>query len=246
MDLTPIASDLWVAAQPLRFLGLEVGSRMSVIRLPSGKLVLISPIELTESDRPALDRFGSVGHIIAPNLFHHLSLGKAQRLYPDAATWGVVGLSDKRPGLRIDALFTQPGTFEGVLDYLPVEGFATVIPQGIRLIQETVFFHRPSSSLILTDTAFNFDATSSPGIRLFAQISGSYAKLQPSWLEKWGSRDKAAVETSIRRVLKWPFDRVIPGHGSIVETNGKAKLRAGYEWFLDTDLGSSTDSGVTA
>ena len=35
MPLIEIAPDLWTATQPLRFLGLEVGSRMTVVRLPS-------------------------------------------------------------------------------------------------------------------------------------------------------------------------------------------------------------------
>lgn len=51
MSLVELAPDLWVATQPLRFLGLEVGSRMTVVRLPSQKLVLISPIELGLGDR---------------------------------------------------------------------------------------------------------------------------------------------------------------------------------------------------
>ncbi len=35
---------LWVADQPLRFAGLELGARMTVIQLPSGELLLHSPI----------------------------------------------------------------------------------------------------------------------------------------------------------------------------------------------------------
>ncbi len=37
-------ADLWVAEAPLRFLGLEVGARMTVVRLPDGRLLLHSPI----------------------------------------------------------------------------------------------------------------------------------------------------------------------------------------------------------
>ena len=41
-------SDLWIADSPLRFLGLEVGARMTVVRLPGPKLLLHSPIAATE------------------------------------------------------------------------------------------------------------------------------------------------------------------------------------------------------
>ncbi len=243
MTLIEIAPNLWTATQPLRFLGLAVGSRMTVVRLPSQDLVLISPIELGEDERESLDQLGTVRHIIAPNLFHHLSIATTQALYPDAKVWGVTGLAEKCPDLRLDALLNTPGNFGNVLDYRPFEGFAAILPRGIKLAQETVFFHRPSRTLILTDIAFNFDQTSDLLTRLAAQMLGSYQTLRPSRLEKWGSRDKATVEASVRQVLTWDFDRVIPGHGAIVENLGKSQFQAGYEWFLGKSL--ELDDGNT-
>ncbi|NJN22322.1 MAG: DUF4336 domain-containing protein [Leptolyngbya sp. RL_3_1] len=237
MTLIETAPNLWTATQPLRFLGLAVGSRMTVVRLPSQELVLISPIEMEASTYQALDQLGTVRHIIAPNLFHHLSVGATQARYPDAQVWGVTGLAAKRPDLTFDAVLNAPGSFETVLDYLPFEGFAAILPKGIKLAHETVFCHRPSRTLILTDIAFNFDPTSDLLTRLAAQMLGSYNTLRPSRLEKWGSRDKATVEASVRQVLAWDFDRVIPGHGAIVAQGGKAQFQAGYEWFLEKALG---------
>ena len=236
MLLTQIGPDLWTTSQPLRFLGLEVGSRMTIVRLPSQDLVLISPIKLDEGDRQTLDQLGSVRHIIAPNLFHHLYIGSAQALYPQAKIWGVSELVAKRPDLKFDQLLTQSGNFENTLDYLPFDGFASILPKGIKLVHETVFCHQPSRTLILTDIAFNFDQTSPLETRLAARVLGSYKALSPSRLEKWGSRDKVTVEACVQRILAWEFDRVIPGHGSIVETDGKAQFKAGYEWFLDKRL----------
>jgi hypothetical protein len=231
-----IQPDLWTATQPLQFFGLEIGSRMTVVRLPSGDLLLISPIELSASHRQALDKLGQVRHIVAPNLFHHLFMKGAQSFYPNAKTWGVAGLPQKRPDLRFDALLTEPGSFEHTLEYLPVQGFASILPSGIKLAQETVFYRRPSRTLILTDTAFNFDETNRFPVRLAGWIGGSYQSLSPSRLEKWGTRDKEAVENSVREILHWDFDRVIPGHGSIVETNGKTEFKSGFEWFLGKSL----------
>ena len=232
MHLTSIADNLWTAQQPLRFVGLEVGTRMTIVRLSNGELILISPIDLDESHRSYLDALGTVQHIIAPNLFHHLFIGKVQTLYPNATVWGVDGLEEKRPDLKLDALVDQPGSFSNELDYLPFIGFASILPQGIVQANETVFFHRPSRTLILTDTSYNFDQTSSIVIQLAARVLGGYNKLQPSLLEKLGTRDKTHVADSVRKVLAWDFDRVIPAHGSIVETDGKRAFRRGYEWFL--------------
>jgi hypothetical protein len=241
MVFAEIGPNLWTATQPFSFLGLEIGTRMTVVRLPSGGLVLISPIELSVSHRQSLDKLGVVQHVVAPNLFHHLFVGGVQNLYPEAKTWGVAGLPQKRPDLRFDALLTEPGSFEDTMEYLPFQGFASILPNGIQLAHETVFYHRPSRTLILTDTSFNFDETNRFPVRLAGWIGGSYKNLSPSRLEKWGTRDKDAVETSVREVLKWDFDRVVPGHGSIVETNGKAAFRAGFEWFLGKSLVSSVE-----
>ncbi|MGB3616286.1 MAG: hypothetical protein WBA10_21015, partial [Elainellaceae cyanobacterium] len=177
-----------------------------------------------------------VRHIIAPNLFHHLFIGQAQALYPQAAVWGVEGLADRRPDLKLDDILNRAGTFANELDYLPFRGVKAVLPQGIATVNETVFYHRPSRTLILTDIAFNFDQNSSLGAQLAARVLGSYNQLKPSRMEKWGTRDKPLVEASVRQVLAWDFERVIPAHGSIVEVDGKAAFRAGYEWFLDHKL----------
>ena len=99
------------------------------------------------------------------------------------------------------------------------------MPRGIRLAHETIFYHRPSKTLIITNIAFNFDQSKSFETRLAARIIGSYNVLRPTPLEKWGTRDKSAVEASMRHALDWDFERVIPGHGSIVEAGGKEQCR---------------------
>lgn len=241
IELQQVAENLWVAGQPLRFLGLEIGTRMTVVRLghtaeQPGELIVISPIQLGEEDRAKLDELGTVAHIIAPNLFHHMFMEQAQELYPQAKSWGVAELQEKRPELKLDGLLDQPGSLDGELSYLPVQGFAALLPQGICKANETVFFHRLSRTLIVTDLAFRFDALSSFETQLAARVLGSYGALRPTLFEKWGTKDKAGIEASIRHILQWDFDRVVLTHGSVVEQGGKAALREGYEWFLGKSL----------
>ncbi len=50
--------DLWVAEQPLRFGLLELGTRMTVIRLADASLLLHSPIGLSPALRAQLDELG--------------------------------------------------------------------------------------------------------------------------------------------------------------------------------------------
>ncbi|MGB7412844.1 MAG: DUF4336 domain-containing protein [Thermosynechococcaceae cyanobacterium] len=240
--LREIATDLWVAEQPFRYWGVDVGTRMTIIRLQSGELVVISPIQM--ESLAAIHELGPVRYVIAPNLYHHLYIAEFQRRCPEAELLVVPDLAAKRSDLKIDACLDKAGHLQDQVSYLPFRGFRILDFSGPKLLNEVVFFHPSSQTLILTDTAFHFDATFSQATQLAARIMGAYRKLQPSWLEKVATRDRQAVKQAIEQVLTWDFERVIMAHGTIVEHNAKARLQAGYEWFLSQPLKSSVGEQV--
>ncbi len=240
MNLVQLDPDIWTASQSLSFFGLEVGNRMTVIRLKSGALVIISPIKLKEDEYLELNKIGEVSHIIVPNLlFHDLYVTHFQKVYPKAKLWGVKGLAEKRPDLNINGLLDKPGALEESLEYLPFEGLKTALPiWKVLEINETVFFHRSSKTLVLTDIAFNFDENNELQTQIVARFLGCYKRLRPSWVEKLVTQNKSAVRQSVSQVLKWDFHRVVPAHGSTIEMGGKAKFKTAFIWFL----GNGSDS----
>ncbi|HEY9770488.1 MAG TPA: hypothetical protein V6C71_18685 [Coleofasciculaceae cyanobacterium] len=62
--LRQIDDSLWVAEQPLKFLGLEVGTRMTVVRLFDRSLVLISPIKIDSKIQQQLNTLGTVKYLL--------------------------------------------------------------------------------------------------------------------------------------------------------------------------------------
>ena len=56
--LSEITSDLWDVRQPLRYLGMAVGTRTTVLRLRDGTLFVHSPGQLPADLRSALDQLG--------------------------------------------------------------------------------------------------------------------------------------------------------------------------------------------
>jgi hypothetical protein len=231
--LKQIDRDIWVAEQPLKYLGLPVGTRMTAIRLSGDRLLLISPIKINEEIKQELDRLGKVEFIIAPNLFHYLYLEECQQIYPQAKLIAPPGLATKKPKLAIDQVFFQDEIdFNSELEYILFEGFQVLIPPKISIVNEIVFFHPESHTLILTDTAFNFDRNFPLVTQLATRILGSYQALKPSWLEKLAIKDKTKISNSVEKILAWDFKRVIMAHGNIVEDNAKEQLKAGYKWFL--------------
>ena len=232
--LQQIDRNLWVAEQPLRFLGLSIGTRMTVVRLVDRSLLLISPIQITSQIRQQLDDLGTVKYLIAPNLFHYLYLAECKNIYPQALVLAPPGLQDKQPKLDIDLTFTQDNIhFDSQLEYTLFAGFQVLIVSQIKTVNEIVFYHPSTKTLIITDSAFNFDRSFPLITQFAARIIGSYQQLKPSWLEKIAVRDKQKARRSIERILNWDFERVIMGHGKIVEIDAKRQLTIGYRWLVD-------------
>ncbi|MFB9806897.1 hypothetical protein ACFFQF_17405 [Haladaptatus pallidirubidus] len=45
-------------------------------------------------------------------------------------------------------------------------------------------------------------------------------------------KSKAAGRRSIDRILDWEFERVIVGHGQVVEHDAKRRVREAFDWLL--------------
>jgi len=226
-SLRALAADLWVAERPQRFYGLEVGTRMTVIRLPPDSLLLHSPVALDTRLCTALDAIGRVRFVVAPNRVHHLYAGRVVERYPDARLWVAPGVERKRPDLVYVAVLGDeaPAEWRGQVDQ--------VFFRGRPYENEVVFFHRASRTLILCDLAFNFGPRAALPTRWLMQLLRSYGRFGPSTLDPWLIRDRGAARASLERILSWDFDRVVVAHGDVLEHGGREALRHGYRWLLE-------------
>ncbi|MEM8503543.1 MAG: DUF4336 domain-containing protein [Cyanobacteria bacterium P01_D01_bin.1] len=239
MTLQQLDRDLWAAEQPLRYMGLNIRARMTVVRSllstesPQVVLTVVSPIEMTESLRGQLNQLGPVANIIAPNCYHHFFVADFKALYPQATFWAAPGLAVKKPELPIDkTIDKEKAEFVPGLVSIFFNGLMTLGFDGIEPFNECVFFHAASRTLILTDAAFHLDSSFPWLTQLVARVIGSYQRLSPSLLEKIATVDKTPVKQAVQQILDWDFDRVVMAHGSIIETDGKEAFRKGYEKFF--------------
>ena len=103
--MEPIAPELWLVETPLRFRGIEVGRRMTVIRLASGSLLIHSPAPLTAELRDALAQLGEVRFVVPASSMHgHLFMEEYQAAYPAAELFSAPGLDRKRKDLALAGL----------------------------------------------------------------------------------------------------------------------------------------------
>lgn len=218
--LRPLAPALWVVETPLRFLGMQVGRLMTVVRLADGGLLVHSPAELGDELRKELDALGEVRVVVPASSLHgHLFMEQYRAAYPRAALFAAPGLERRRKDLTFDgALGDEPDSrWRDDLDQMRFEGH--------RNLTEIPLFHRRSRTLVLGDLGWNITPTMPAVVRLWAGRRSGFGPTRPFRL---GLRDKEAVRRSTERVLEWDFDRIIPGHGEIVDSDGREAFRAAY------------------
>ncbi|WP_265107793.1 DUF4336 domain-containing protein [Halosolutus halophilus] len=218
---------LWTYEEPLRFFGVDIGRIMTVVRLSSGGLFVQSPAELTVELREALDELGAVRFVAPASKLHgHLYMEQYRAAYPRAELLAAPGLDVRRADL----------TFDHLLGDTPDPRWATDIDQvailGHRWLTEIAYCHRHSGTVVLGDVGFHVDETSPLQTRLLARALGVYERVAPPIEYRLTVTNESTFRRSIRDVLAWDFDRVIPGHGEIVETGGKAAVIDGFDWVL--------------
>lgn len=222
MRLEPVDTNIWTVSLPRKTLGLSLGVRMTVIRLPNGQLFLHSPVELTPSLREELDELGRVRYVICPNKMHHLFAQDYSAVYTSATFYVAPGLKEKRPDLSFaeDLEPTPPAEWMDIISQLFIAG----VPR----LNETAFFHRPSRSLILTDLLFNLSAANNVWEKAVLSLNGIDGRFASSKLFRMMVKDKEAFRSSIERLLVWQPVRVIMAHGSIHELRGAEELRHAF------------------
>lgn len=129
-------------------------TRMTLVRLRDGALWVHSPIALTPRLRLEVEALGPVRYLIAPNTFHYAFLIAWLTAYPDALSYGAPGVS-KRARDNGVALYLDR-TLGAAADPAWAEEIEQLLVMG-SVMNEAVFLHRPSRTLILTDLIENFE-----------------------------------------------------------------------------------------
>ena len=222
-QLEQIAENIWAASAPHSFVGLHVGTRMTVMRLSSGAVLLHSPIALSAGLRSAIDAIGPVQHIVCPNLFHHMYAGAAVAAYPKALLHGPKKLHKKRSDLHFDAVLSDTPHADWQQDLLPI----TIAGS---LLNETVLFHVPSKTLITSDLVENFKTHPHWLTRSYLKLNGMLGNITWPPVMRVVYLNRKAARASVERILALPFERVVIAHGDIISENAREALREGLKW----------------
>ncbi|MFC5742831.1 DUF4336 domain-containing protein [Dyella tabacisoli] len=223
--LKAIAPDIWHLQHHFVASGLRVSSRMTIVRLQDSSLWLHSPVPVSAAVHSQLAALGNVRYIVAPSKTHHLFVPECVAAFPDAALFGAPGLLHKRPDLTNMRELSRSVEPEWARDL--DQTFFDGIPFG----NETVWFHKPSGTLIVTDLCQYWQGDLSFAAKAFASFTGVRNRLAVPRTIRWLVRDRAAARISAAKILDYPFVRVVTAHNAIVEDDAYAAVKKAFACF---------------
>lgn len=212
-----LAENLWIKGYPLSVLGTRHGRNVTVIRLSSGDLIIHSMAPFPAPDVDGIRALGKPAWLVESMLLHDTYAAEGRSIFAGAPFLGPPGFSDivKFP---IIPLLPAPPEWAGEIEVIEING----APK----LKEHAVLHIPSRTLIVADLIFNFPTDETGWNHVFHRYFVGLKRYPGmSRVFKFYVEDKAAFRASIDEILSKDFDRIIVGHGNVVETDGKNLLK---------------------
>ncbi|MBN2258244.1 MAG: DUF4336 domain-containing protein [Anaerolineaceae bacterium] len=236
----PLADSIGIVDGPLvnmmypgiRFLKIPFPTRMTVVKLSTGDIWLHSPIAYDATLALTISAMGPIRHIVSPNKLHYAHIKEWKDAFPDATAWASPGVCDRARIQRI------PVTFDGELSKDAPADWSNSLNQTVirgSFMDEVVFFHAASKTLILADGIENFELNKiKQPYRFFVWAAGAYYPCgqMPIDLRSTFWSKKRAVRATVAEMISWQPERIIVSHGRCIEKDAIGALRFAFRWAL--------------
>ncbi|MFT7520593.1 MAG: hypothetical protein ACI9MC_002743 [Kiritimatiellia bacterium] len=205
--LEPIFADAWFLTGSVQFKPLVRLVRNMVVLRHDGELTLINSVRLDDAGLAALDALGKVSHVM--RIGGH---GMDDAYYLDrygARHWTA---SDLQPDTELPVPGLQVFRFND-----------TIAPEAALLLD------RDGGLLITCDSVQHWvpSALMSPIAKLLTRLMGFQrpAQIGPPWRKKQTPAG-GSLREDFERLAALPFDKLIGGHGGLLQSDGAAVVRA--------------------
>jgi uncharacterized protein DUF4336 len=217
--LTPIVADrIWSLERPVWFSGARLRVRTTVVRLDDGGLLLHTPAPPTDALAEQLRALGPVRWLVVPNCWHHLGAPAASARFPEAKVVGPASALSRSKVLRLDHDIHATPFSEHVPEFeaLPLH--------GVPFWDETVLYHLPTQTLLGADIVCWAGGKDHWTWRCGARLTGCYERVRVPPDARKKIVDKTAAARSLRAMLERPAQRLIIGHGEVIEEDCREHL----------------------
>lgn len=198
--------------------GSLLGVRSTLVTLNSGESVLISPIRFNDQQIQQI-KSKNVKYIVAPNAFHHLFVKKTAEQLNKPRLYCSPALQKKRADIEWTASLDESAwPFQNELQLLMIEGSPRV--------NEAVFYHPESKTLIVTDLFFNLKNLENSFTNIVFKLMGTFNKPAVSRLQNILVKDKTKFKQSLARLLDLNFENLVMAHGENITGDAKNIFKA--------------------
>jgi hypothetical protein len=203
------------------------------VRLSGGALWVHSPCTPTDEVCAALDGLGEVRWIVVPNRFHHLEAPATAARYPNAVVVGPKSAESRNRQVHLAMGTDDPA-------YLRSTPELTCIQlRGVPFLDETVFFHAATGSLIAADLLCSACARDHWTWRMAARIWGRYEKVRTPPDVRMHTRASAAVAESIAQMRALPLSQILVAHADPITERPVQQLVDAWDFAFPPHHGSS-------
>jgi len=229
-ELRAFADNIWIVEGPnVRDMGVMFTTRMTIVKLSNGSVWIESPVPVPFETLKRITELGPVKYLVAATPRHVWRLERWHTLFPEAQLW------TSRP-----TPFTlKQGnlSFTGVLRDAPYQDWADDLDQltfkGSPLLDEVLFFHKESRTVILDDL-IQIDplVKGKPTRNALFKLEGVAAPYGGVALDmRLSFMNRNLARQSLEKLLSWDFDKLIIAHGVCIEKDAKPFVERAFQWL---------------
>lgn len=221
-----VPESIWVTEHPVWFSGLRQRARTTIVRLTGGALWVHSSGPRTDEVCAALDALGEVRFIVVPNRYHHLQAPATAARYPNALVVGPKSAVVRNPRVSLNLGVDDPAYIEATPELTPIP------LGGVPFLDETVFFHQASGSLIAADLLMSACARDHWTSRVVGRVLGHYGKVRTPPDVRWNTRANAEVVASIEQMRALPLNRILVAHADPITDQPAEQLARAWSFAI--------------
>lgn len=208
-----LSANVWVVERGYVHMGMDMGGKMTIVRLPDRRLFVHSPLPMNAALKTAIDALGDVSAVVAPNTQHIDFVPHWKKHYPNATYIAPPGFKAEKPDFPFDEELSE--------DNVPNDAFKDaegtikqVYIKSAPAMRETVFFHVPSKTLMVTDLMMTIPKK---GVPFGTKVGGVMLNVVFKNLYKHMIvKDKQQFDQCLQQIEAFGFETVVPCHGDIV------------------------------
>ncbi|GAA5991406.1 hypothetical protein JCM11641_004622 [Rhodosporidiobolus odoratus] len=231
------------------------GGRSTAVALKDSSVFLAASHPLDPATLDTITSLGTVKHIAMLDAEHGMYTKQYTDAFPEATiylpqggykTWKKKGFLPSDPSKYFTfggETTTGESGAQGAQDPLAraSNGELQSADFGKCFVNEDIaFYHAPTKTVIQADLLFNLPpkeqysrSSSRATLPILSSALAPGTTAHQRFLRHMLSKDHKEMERQARRVSAWDFDRIIPCHGDVIETEGKKAWNDTYRWFLE-------------